>query len=178
VSEGGYIGKTAATMHDIAGRTDQGIHQRARKVSVRLRRADPKRGIWTFQAAGSGGKTYTIRVKGVRKGNTVKLSNAQVKCSCSCDFFKWQGPEHWAKANKYLYGRARGTAAAPQVRDPDGKHWACKHLLAALSLASKYHMASEGPFWPRGIEVVPEYADSISRVADAWLGSSSIVESE
>ncbi|MDB4278586.1 hypothetical protein N9917_03155 [Deltaproteobacteria bacterium] len=178
VSEGGYVGKTAATISEIVSKTDQGIHQRARGVRVRLSRADPGRGIWTFQAAGSGGKTYTIRVKGVRKGNTVKLSKAQVKCSCSCNFFKWQGPEHWAKTNSYLYGRARGTAAAPKVKDPSGKHWACKHLVAALRLAAKYRMSTEGQFWPQGIEIVPDYADSISRVADLWLGSPPIPESE
>jgi hypothetical protein len=181
VSEGGAIGKTAATMHDIANRTDKAVHQRARKVSVRVKRADPGRGIWTFHAAGSEGRTYTIRIKGVRKGNLKDLRKAQLKCSCDCDFFRWQGPEHWAKANGYLYGKPVGTASKPDERDRKGRHWACKHLLAALNMASRFRLSGEGGgrWWPADIEAVPDFTTaSAGRVVEQWLGSRSIPDRE
>jgi hypothetical protein len=169
--------RTAATMAEIASQTAQRVHGRAKGVRVRLKRADPQRGIWTFQAAGSKGQTYTIRVKGLRTGNVQRLDRAQVRVSCSCNFFRWQGPEHWAKSNRYLYGRPRGTASTPVVRDPAGDHWACKHLVAAMRLARKYRFGSTFG-WPVEVEVVPEYEDRAQRVAARWLGIHPIADSE
>lgn len=161
--------RTAATINDLAHRTGPDVHAKAKGVPVRLRRADPQRGIWTFQARGSKGETYTIRVKGRRQGNVQNLSRAQVQVSCSCPFFRWQGPEHWAKANSYLYGRPRGTASKPDIKDPAGKHWACKHIIACFRLAHQYKLAhTGGQWWPLGAEVVPEWSMEV-RVAERWL---------
>jgi len=155
-------------MGEIVTRTSKDVHDRARQVSVRLSRANPKTGMWLFQARGSKG-TYTIRLKGIRQGNVINLTKAQVKVSCTCDFFRWQGPEHWAKTNGYLYGRPRGNAQSPQVKDPKAQHWACKHILAAFNLSRHYRMAHQGgQWWPRGAEVVPEWS-SPNRVAERWL---------
>lgn len=52
--------------------------------------------------------------------------------NCSCPFWQWSGPEYWAYKQNYLYGRPRGTAAKPQVRDPDKSHRMCKHVVAVL----------------------------------------------
>jgi len=145
---------TAATIAQIASRTGPEVHTRARGLRARLRRADPKRGIWTFEVRGSSG-TYRVRVKGIRKGNIKNLSKAQVQVSCTCPFWQWQGPEHWAKANKYLYGSPRGTASKPDVKDPGGKHWACKHVLAALRLARKYRFGSSGLGQILDAEIIP-----------------------
>lgn len=159
--------RMAATIDDIARRTAPDVLKRAKGVKVRLSRADPSRGIWTFAARGSEGRTYTIRFKAERKGNVRDVSRAQVRVSCDCDFFRWQGPEHWARANKYLYGKPRGTASTPRVKDPDGKHWACKHVLAALNLARNYRFAAHGDLWPAGADVMPDFegGPSAKRVA-------------
>jgi hypothetical protein len=146
--------KTAATIDEIASRTGPDVHGRARGLRARLRRADPKRGIWTFEVRGSSG-TYRIRVKGIRKGNIKNLEKAQVQVSCSCPFWRWQGPEYWAKSNSYLYGRPRGTATKPDIKDPRGQHWACKHVLAALNLARRYRFGSSGLGIIAGAEIVP-----------------------
>lgn len=163
-------GRTAATIQDIERETARDVLDRARGVRVRLSRADTKNGIWTFRATGSKGKAYTIRVKAEAKGNTKDVAKLQVKVSCDCDFFRFQGPEHWAKSNGYLYGKPRGTASAPTEKDPKGKHWACKHLMAALSLARRYRVAGEGSWWPSGADVVPEFGALVQRVADRYGG--------
>lgn len=159
--------RTAATIDEIAMKTGPDVHGRAKQVVIRLRRADPKRAIWTFQAQGSKGRTYTIRIKGLKKGNVRNLNKAQVQISCTCDFFRWQGPEHWAKSNSYLYGRPRGTATSPNIKDPSGRHWACKHALAALLHARRFKFGSEdiGGIL-RTAEIVPDFD-----WADEWGGS-------
>ena len=181
VSEGGYIGeswrgKTAAKMNDIVGNCSPDILARAKRVAIKLKRADPTRGIWLFQARGSKGETYTVRVKGIKQGNVDKLTSAQMKVSCDCNFFRWQGPEHWAKANSFLYGKPRGTASKPDIKDPSGRHWACKHVLACLNAARKFRLSSEGG-WPQDASYEPEWP-SVTRVADQWLGITSIDDSE
>jgi hypothetical protein len=146
--------RTAATIADLVTRTGPHIHERAGELggtaAVKLIRANPAKGVWLFNVSGKT-STYRVRVKGVRKGNLKKLSKAQVRVSCSCPFWRWQGPEHWGKVNAFLYGRPRGTASKPVVMDPPGQHWACKHLLAALKLARNYHFASaEHSEWLQG----------------------------
>jgi len=170
--------KAAATLTDLGQRTGPAVHASARKVTVRLKRADPQRGFWTFDARGSKGESYIIRVKGQRTGNIKELAKAQVLVSCSCNFFRWQGPEHWAKTNSFLYGKPRGTASTPVIKDPTEKHWACKHVLAALNLARKYRFSSSFGDLLQG-EIMPEYAQaatrvaSVTRVAHRWLKVSS-----
>lgn len=167
-------GKTAATMADILSQTGPEVHKRSEKIAVNPKRFSPKTGFWTFEATGSSGKMYTVRIKGVRKSKAIKnLSSAQVQCSCSCPFWRWQGPEHWGKMNEFLYGKARGTASFPIIRDPKEKHWACKHLVAALKQARTYRWAS-AQGWSFEGELVP--LPEPSRVAQRFLQAGAVTD--
>jgi hypothetical protein len=135
--------KQAAMIQEIVNRTAPDVAKRAKGVRLTLQRADPTNGMWTFKAAGSEGKDYLVRIKAEKKGTITDVNKLQVRVSCTCDFFRFQGPEHHAKNNDYLYGKPRGTATSPKEKDPSGKHWACKHVLAALTKVSKYRTASE-----------------------------------
>jgi len=146
--------KQAATIQEILDGTSRDIHTRSSRVRWRLSRADPKRAIWTFQVQGSS-DTYTVRVRGVQQKKGASLGAGQVQVSCSCPFFRWQGPEHHASVNRYLYGRPQGTASKPAAKDPGSRHWACKHVVAVLRVASKYRMASERLVFSEPTEVVP-----------------------
>jgi len=147
--------KSAATMADIMRNTGPDVIKRARSVPLQAKRFSPTKGFWTFAARGSTGETYTVRIKGVRKSQAEKkLSTVSVKVSCTCDFFRWQGPEHWAKRNGFLYGRPRGTASTPDVKDPKGRHWVCKHIAAALNQARTYRFSSVGS-WSLDGELEP-----------------------
>lgn len=55
-----------------------------------------------------------------------------LKVSCTCKYWIYQGPEYHAKANDYLYGTTKGTATKPEKKDPNGTHKICKHIYAVL----------------------------------------------
>ena len=135
--------KSGARIQDLIKATGRDIISKAVEVSVKPKRFIPKEGFWSFTSSGSQG-TYTIKIKGLgmKEGNIKSLSKATVKVSCNCGFFRWQGPEHWAKKEGYLYGKQEGTAAKPLLKDPKGKHRVCKHIIAAFKLAEGYKSAS------------------------------------
>jgi len=139
-------GKVAARIADIEMHTGREVHERSKDLPVTLYRATPKKGVWLFNVTGSRGDVYRVRLKGIRKPHNIRrMSKAHVLVSCSCPFWRWQGPEHWGKTNQFLYGRPRGTASLPIIRDPKEKHWACKHVLAVLRLARRYDMQDVRP---------------------------------
>jgi len=131
-----HMDRVAARIAEIWDATDQGIHQRSDGLQVKLKRTVPKHAYWLFQVQGKTG-SYLIRLQAQRRGNTVDINKLNVRMSCSCDFWRWQGPEHWAKAGGYLYGKPRGTASKPDAKDPEGNHRVCKHVLAVLRRAKK-----------------------------------------
>ncbi len=161
--------RSAATIQDILGRTSDDIIQRSAQVPLQRKRFSPSTGFWTFTASGSGGKTYVVRVKGIRKSRIRNLARAQIKCSCTCPAWRWQGPEHWARQNGYLYGRPRGTASLPVVRDPASKHWVCKHIAAAFRRVHSFRFSSESEGWSFDGEVVPMPEPSPERVSKRWV---------
>jgi len=110
-----------ATLRDILQKCSRDLFQRARKV--KLTRIGVRLGVLEYRAAASDGGTHRIRV--LRGEDSIKVS-------CSCEFWRWQGPEHWAKRGGYLYGKPRGTAASPREKDPNHRHGACKHVVAVL----------------------------------------------
>ena len=132
--------KSAMTIGEIRSHTSPGVLAKGTKVKLSVKRADPARGIWTYTASGSEGAKYTVRVKALpptsrgKPGNTTDVQKLDVLVSCSCPFFQYQGPEHWARANDFLYGKPRGTAATPTEKDPSGKNWVCKHAARALDM--------------------------------------------
>jgi len=94
---------------------------------------DRTKGLWFFQTG-----DYIQRMKVVpRQGSKASnVTQMDVRVSCSCPFWRWQGPEHWSKKHDYLYNRNRtkGTATYPKIRDPKFKHGVCKHMVAVFSL--------------------------------------------
>jgi hypothetical protein len=151
----------AAKIDKIMGNCGPRIVQRSNGIQFRRTRILPKHGMMVYQVRGSvggqsDGKTYTVRIKANRKGNVKALAKMPIKVSCSCPYFRWQGPEHWAKTNGYLYGRPVGTASMPTIKDPKGQHWACKHVYAILKARKGLRFASHDPSGTRAFSPLPD----------------------
>ena len=147
----------SARIEGILGNCGPEIQQRSKGIQFRRTRILPEKGMITYDVRGSSGDTYKVRIKGVRKDKRVKaLAKMPVRISCSCPYFRWQGPEHWAKANGYLYGRPVGTASRPTTKDPKGQHWACKHVYAVLEDRKNMRFASGE--WRFSGPCVPDYS--------------------
>ena len=100
--------------------------------------------LWLWDVTGLEG-VYRVKVKAVPKSKAVRnLASSDVLISCSCPYWRWQGPEHWAKLDGYLYGKPRGTASKPVIRDPKGTHHICKHVLVVLDRIQNATLPSKG----------------------------------
>lgn len=126
--------RVAATLQDIMSRCGEDVIDRSRGLKAKLVQTDPGTALWQFEVPGSKG-AYRVRVQA--SSSKLSMGEADVKVSCSCPFWQWQGPEHHAKEGGYLYGRPVGTASKPSAKDPSGKHAACKHVIAVLSHISR-----------------------------------------
>lgn len=134
------IHRVAMRISDIQERTGPKVHDTASKVMVKLTRVDQTNNMWMFDVPGSHG-TYKVRVKASPKGNVTDVNKMDIHVACTCPFWRWQGPEHWAKQSDYLYGKPAGTASQPVIKDPDSKHWACKHVIAVLNKVMTFKMS-------------------------------------
>jgi hypothetical protein len=123
--------RLATLISDVEAATEPLIHERASGLPTKLKRVNRKNAILTYTVTGSSG-VYTVKVKIPRKGNLRDPKKLDVWLSCSCPYWRWQGPEHHAKVRDYLYGKPRGTASKPVIKDPSGIHGACKHVLAVF----------------------------------------------
>ena len=124
--------RVALRMMEIQERCGAKVQNASRGVAIKLKRVDAANNMWMFDVPGSQG-TYKVRVKAFAKGNVTDVNKMDIHVSCTCPFWRWQGPEHWATKNGYLYGKPAGTATAPVQKDPHEQHWACKHVLAVLN---------------------------------------------
>lgn len=156
--------KIAARIADILTGVDPKVVERSQKITPKLVRVDQKNGIWTFRVPGQDQDHYTVKIKARRRGRTQDLSKLDVEVSCSCDFWRWQGPEYHAVSEDYLYGKPRGTASTPDIRDPDRTHRACKHMVSVLDVAKGY--------WLRPLAK----KSSAHRVASVWLDVSGEID--
>jgi hypothetical protein len=119
--------KVAYTLPEILERVDSKIKARAQEYDPRLVRTDTKNWIWHWKVG-----DYTVRIQAFKRGRAKKLPKLNLRISCSCPYWRWWGPAHWATRDDYQKGKAPGTATYPRVRDP--AHWRpiCKHVYAVL----------------------------------------------
>lgn len=125
--------KTADTISMILRRVAPKVKERAKERPARITGVDKQRNLWFFQSGKYFQRLRAIPRSGSKAENILKMD---VLVSCSCPFWRWQGPEHWSKENDYLYNRnrTRGTAAYPEIRDPRMRHAVCKHLVSVFDL--------------------------------------------
>ncbi len=168
--------KSAALISEIFSNCSPDLIEKSRGVQYDRKSLRPNgMSVWTAQ--GSKNETYTIRVKPVPKNKSIKaIAKMPVQVSCTCPFFRWQGPEHWAKTHSYLYGKPEGSATKPSNKDPSGKHWACKHVLAVLDLVKKHRIANMGEFsWEGELTPFPDSVFSPEQVASRWASGNRFV---
>jgi len=72
-----------------------------------------------------GDHTVTVKIQGNTKDPEFFLN-------CTCNFFRYSGPEYHAQKEGYLLGKPRGSAEFPKEKDPDGINKVCKHCVAVI----------------------------------------------
>lgn len=125
--------KNAVKISDIERRTGIDIKTRSRSYRPRLLSVNEQNSIWTYRVG-----DHKVKVKADFDQSGLNFSTVDVKIACECSFWRWQGPEHWARKNGYLLGRPRGTASKPTVKDPKGDHRCCKHVAAVFRVLEQY----------------------------------------
>jgi hypothetical protein len=161
--------KQAATVKDILARVSPEIRAQARERVPQLLRTDTKNWIWHWKSG-----NWEVKVQAFEKGASKNLKSLNLRVSCSCPFWQWQGPEHWAKQGGYLLGKPRGTASQPQERDPKHVHPVCKHVYAVLEKSRNFFVRPEkSPLRKLGsmrVEYEDPTVDLVRRVAARYLG--------
>lgn len=113
--------KTASSISDLVSKVSKEILRSSRDIHPTGHKLE--------------GSLHRFTVSGDRQNYdvTVDMTNG-LKIACSCNFWRWQGPEYWAKTGGYLFGEPVGLATKPINRDPKGHHRLCKHAVACLRL--------------------------------------------
>jgi len=65
-----------------------------------------------------------------------KIKDRDVYVSCTCDFWKWGGPDFNANEQDYSE-RSFSDLSSPDIRDPQRENLICKHVYAALKKFKK-----------------------------------------
>lgn len=130
----GFYGREASARRvavkalEILSGLDSDLEKRGRSLNPRMKNSGD--GEFHFTVPGSRGNSYTVTLQA--DGEGMPLSRVNLKVSCDCEFWRWQGPEHWAQREGYLAGSARGDGSAPDQKDPRGGNRVCKHVAAVL----------------------------------------------
>jgi hypothetical protein len=126
--------KVSMNLDQVLEGLDVKFKQRAQKCTVTLKRADIPNLRWIF-SVDSGHGPKAVKVRAIRsKKNVTKFSQMDLELACSCPAWQWWGPEFHAHGEKYLLNKARGTAATPDIRDPERDNRVCKHVAAVLTM--------------------------------------------
>jgi hypothetical protein len=124
-------GKVAARLSEIEQGLNPKVIDRSSHCGVTLKRADIPNMRWIF-AVNCGNGPKVVKLRADRGGNAVKLGKMDLFLSCSCPAWRWWGSEHNSQSGGYLDGKPRGTASAPDIRDPNRVNRVCKHAEAVL----------------------------------------------
>lgn len=65
-----------------------------------------------------------------------KIKNRKVLVSCTCNYWKWNGPDYNA-ASKGYSERSFSDLSDPEIRDPKHENLICKHVYSALKSLKK-----------------------------------------
>lgn len=135
--------KVAVKLSEITDGLSDKVQQGSRKCKVAVRRVDVKNLRWIF-AVNCGNGLKVVKLQAARAPNVVKLGKMDLKLSCSCAYWQWQGPEYHAKTRGYLLGSPKGTATTPDIKDPLKTQLVCKHVASVLGFVRGWEIPKKG----------------------------------
>ncbi len=133
---GVVIAERGALRHRVALKPEQlevkapgKVKDNAESCSVSLVSYDKRGRVFTFDVnCGNGAKNV--------RASLTDLDH--VAMTCDCAFWRYNGPEYHAKSSGYMLGLPHGSAAPPDIRDPDRKYYLCKHTYAVLKRLDEF----------------------------------------
>jgi hypothetical protein len=136
------MNKFAATIYYLLGNVPTEIKTRSKNYDPSFSGFSKNR--WIYKVG-----DYIVRIKIPRIANKLKVTlttrqldklrkikQRDIKVSCTCKFWKNNGPDYNANQQGYSE-RSFSNLASPDVRDPDRQFLICKHVFAALSKFKK-----------------------------------------
>lgn len=157
--------RVALKPEDLESRTPEKIRDNAQSCSVKLVSYDKRGRVYTFSVV-CGNKPRTVRAS---------MTDVQhVALSCDCPFWRWNGPEFHAQANSYMLGSPEGSAAPPDVRDPDRTYWLCKHAYSVLARMDDFVSDVIDQNWEDDEE--PDDEDVLEAVDQNWSELEDVVQ--
>jgi hypothetical protein len=142
--------RLALKPEELEARAPEKIKRNSNSCRVSLTSYDKKTRIFTFAVScGHGDRTVQASLSDVDK----------VALSCDCPFWRYNGPEFHASQNAYMLGQPFGTAAPPDVRDPDRKYFMCKHALSVLRRLDDFMQEVVDENWDADDEEILEKVD-------------------
>lgn len=169
---GGDFAKVSSTIDEMMQGLDEKFQQRAKSCKATLKRVDVGNRRWIFSVdCGNGPKA--VKLKALSDGRIRQFNKLDLEVSCSCPAWKWLGPEYHATSETFLLGKARGTAAPPDIRDPERDNRVCKHVAAALSVARAWTLSKPNTRLKKALKKV---SDARRAVKKALLKRAALVE--
>jgi|GEM_PF-4628292 len=142
------MNKIATKINYLLRNTPQQIRSRAKKLSPELVRERNNR--WVYKVG-----DYLIRIKipklkvKIKKTLTDKqldqqhkIKNRDILVSCTCDFWRWNGPDYNAMQDNYSE-RTFSDLSEPHERDPQRINLICKHVYSVLKQFKRDYKEAE-----------------------------------
>jgi len=134
--------KSAMSLGELINKTNKKSIKYTKGCTAELDRAMPKIGRWNFTVKCTekwSKGPYVVRIRLIKKkGRKTKgFLGREVKISCNCDAWKYNGADYNAKQEEYSE-RQYSDGSAPDVKDPKRKYLICKHVAACVPMLKKF----------------------------------------
>lgn len=134
--------KVAVRLSEIMRGLSPKTLRKSKSCTAKTKRIDVSNLRWIFSVdCGNGPKLVNLRAE--RKGNVTRLSLMELTVKCSCEAWRWLGPEYHAKGEGYQDGKPRGTASTPDIKDPKRHHRVCKHVATVMGQIGEWTIPSK-----------------------------------
>lgn len=134
--------KVAVSITELMRATSNFSRKNSPRCNVSLLEVDKKENKWTYNVKcyekNSDPHGHVVNIALEKDPRETDVRRVDVKVSCSCEFWKYWGPDFNANQYKYLEGPQRSDGSSPNVRDPYRKNKVCKHVYSVGMLFVKF----------------------------------------
>lgn len=159
--------KNAVSIAELVRSTSEYSKKYVKGVNVKFLYSDKKNLKYYFRAKGSepwsSDSYHNIILKYEKNPKIKDLRALDVKLSCDCPFWQYQGPDFNAQNEKYLEGDPK-SKGEPQDKSSLSKHKICKHVAAIREMIDKWLVSYDLDTYKEVAVIV----DNLEKIKDSY----------